>query len=288
MLPFRVFSIREESLEIPSTAVPQEIMRSSSTDLGFYTAKAGSGAVIPLLKTNLIRLDNLLKALDSAPVLTGSQTNESKRWFLAWHKEWNRVEKMAESQIAELSPQQQDNDASILKDWDKQKKTASSEEYAWMIINSDNLVKPYQALQQNYRNRAAERFFSVDTASDAVEAFPHSGMREKLSYIFGASEGGLQAVSLQETDSPSLSVLHSVSYWLPWTVFPFLLFVSLKRSYTKDLFLQYPHFFGVSAGLLLWCLFPSALLGKTVLALTFLSFFYPIQTKRTAQKENGA
>jgi hypothetical protein len=156
------------------------------------------------------------------------------------------------------------------------------------ILESKNLSAFAEALMQRYQTDVAAKFPTTDQVANRRKpqflfenssVFQHDQTTAGVSHFFGVSDAAVGEIRLESNPSDSHfpfflrnRQLNRLLLWLVVTVFLFIL--SIRFSFW-ELFIQFPHFWGIVTGLLLWNLFPFGFLGITILLMTIFSFFYP-------------
>jgi hypothetical protein len=139
-------------------------------------------------------------------------------------------------------------------------------------------VSKDQSVQEKFP--AGEETPSVPTAPILASLVYWQGrFSNEMYYFFGADEGTLRSIRL--TSKP---VDGDWTHWLAdfvWLgisfalLIPILVLLSVRWVHLNELWLQFPHFWGMTAGVLLWTFLPESFIGLIIILLTVISFFRP-------------
>ncbi|MDR0871122.1 MAG: hypothetical protein LBN39_10065, partial [Planctomycetaceae bacterium] len=275
--PVLVSSVREDLFGLPSAASLRELSAETVNKLGRYTPLTGEQAEPAQLKFDLIRLNNLLQLLDSAPP---ASLNSNSNWRSLWQNEWNRTERSIDVQSPVFSTVVSAETSPIIQDIGKANPEELSKDYLWMLVSATNLSPSYQALIQNYRNKIIGQEAGGSGQKTETEFHPLN----PESYIFGASEGSINELRLQPAAEPALWTFWSISKSILVFAVPVILLLLSPRNLLSVSFRQFPYFWGTAFGLLFWVLCPPGFIGQTILLLTLLAFCYPVWGSREPLK----
>jgi hypothetical protein len=101
----------------------------------------------------------------------------------------------------------------------------------------------------------------------------------EMQYLFGAEEGVLREIRL--TANPSEGMW---THWIAGQIWaavcvalliPIAVLLSVRWVHGMELWLQFPQFWGMTLGVLLWTFLPNSFLGLFVMLLVFASMFRP-------------
>jgi hypothetical protein len=102
---------------------------------------------------------------------------------------------------------------------------------------------------------------------------------EEMQYLFGTEEGAIGAIRfISEPNEGGWTHRLSDYVWL-WICFALLIpigvLLSVRWVHLMELWLQFPHFWGMTIGVLLWTFLPESLIGPIIIGLTIVSLFRP-------------
>ena len=261
---------------------------SKEYDLGNHVPLVGIDAALSLIGINFVRQNNLFHVLRSLPV-SGRQ-EEMQRWFSHWSDEWQMVSDKVDFQIAHLPLTLHNVQPRFI---------ARQVDAASVGTESAGIVRPFvemmgvrtqESLRVSKEQTVREKF---GTAMDTVakqsapilnsQVYWQGRVAEDVRYLFGAEEGALRSISLTSMPSTGGWMLHfSEHVWL-WVglslSLPIVVLLLVRWVYLSELWLQFPHFWGMTFGVLLWVFFPESFIGLIIIVLTFISFFRPSWTR---------
>jgi hypothetical protein len=265
---------------------PPDLLSEQTNDLGEHAPLSGGAVALSLIGLNLIREHNLLRVLDSLSV-SGSVRQEGMRhWFAHWLEEWHTVADRVDFQIAHLPLTSHNIKPRLIV---PKADSVSGREGSSGIIRSflETIgTNTREALRVRKDRQVQEKF---GTMADAASKQPVPILNSQVywqgrilserQYLFGMEEGSLRAVRL--TSMPSevhWARQFSDHIWL-WIslmlLLPIFLLLSVRWVHLMELWLQFPHFWGMIAGVLLWAVLPKSFIGLTIIILTFMSLFRP-------------
>ncbi|MCL2743553.1 MAG: hypothetical protein FWE67_06865 [Planctomycetaceae bacterium] len=233
-----------------------------------------------LLKLNLVRLNNLLFLMDSLPKPVLGQTDEFRNWAGEWNSVWGglaaqinglRIEypnailaeglavihtKLEEN---ELFPARKRNISEMLEAMNPADKSLQA-----LLLRKKYLTtnpSPRTELNQVYLTPSA--------------LFPQNIVgNETYGEIFGTANGNIKEIRLTQqipsTDWFSTLLFQSIT----GGIFFVLLIILLSKLQFSNLLLQFPHFWGIIAGVLLWCFIYMEIAAAAVIGLSLLSLFF--------------
>ena len=280
--PLNVTSVRDRHGS--SGVITPGVLGTDENDLGEHTPISGKDVTLSLIGINLIRQSNLLQVLKSLP--TSFRQDEVQRWFLHWLDEWNTVADKVEFQISHLPltlhnvrPQL------ITRPADPVAKGAESTGIIRSLLEIMGARTP-DALRDDKEQTVQEKFGST---MDFIPKQPipvltsqvywQGRVSEKVQYLFGTEKGALQTIRLTSVPNTGGWMLQSSEHiWLGISLsllIPVVVLLSVRWIHLMELWLQFPHFWGMTLGILLWTFLPESFLGPIIMALTFMSFFRP-------------
>ena len=260
------------------------------TDLGNYVPVSGEAAALSLVGINLIREHNLLRVLNSLSVLS-RQEEEMRRWYSHWLEEWNTVADKVDFQVSHLPLMLQNvTPKFIVRTVD----STEVREESWGIVRPflrTMSAKSREALRSNKEQSVREKF---GTAADTIfqqpvpilnsQVYWQGRISDEMQYLFGTEEGVLRSVRLTSVLDAGGWTMSSLDYIWIWIslalLLPVMVLLSVRLVYVSELWLQFPHFWGMSAGVLLWTFLPESFIGLVVIILTVLSLFRPSWPRR--------
>jgi hypothetical protein len=262
--------------------IPSDLLGSEESELGEHLPLSGKDAALTVIGVNLIREHNLIQVLKSLPVSTRQE--EMQRWFLHWSAEWNIIADKVDFRMTHLPL------PNIRPKLLARPAASESEEE-----ETTGIIRPFLAMMDSGTQKALrvtkeqtvqEKFGS---AMDSVPKQPtpiltsqvywQGRFSEGIRCLFGTEEGALRSVRL--TSVPSTGgwmQLLSKHMWL-WIslalLIPIFVLLSVRWVHVSELWLQFPHFWGMTLGVLLWVFVPESFLGLIIIVLTFVSLFRP-------------
>jgi hypothetical protein len=258
--------------------------------LGVHVPGLRSEAAHSLIGFNLIRQHNLLRVLNSLPVSV-RQEEEMRHWYLHWLEEWNTVEDKVDFQFSHL-PQTLQNVTSKL--------IARPVDSAMEAGETLGIVRPFlrtmsansrEALRDNKEQSVRGKF---GTTADSVvkqsvpilssQVYWQGRISDEMMYLLGTEEGMIKEIRLASVPKAGgWTIQFSEHIWLGISVsllLPIVVLVSVRWIHLMELWLQFPHFWGMVAGVLLWTFLPESFIGVIVIILTLAAYFRPSWTRR--------
>jgi len=255
-------------------------------EMGEHSPLSRGEAAFSLVGLNLIRKHNLLRILNSLPVPASVRKEEMQNWFAHWSEEWNTVVDKVDFQMTHLPLTSQNiKPKFIVRPTDL---AAGREETTGVVRSSLETMslKTGDALKVHKERSVQEKF---GAAADMVSTQPipilnshvywQGRISSEMRYLFGAEEGALRAVrftSLPEEAPWTHRFADHVWLWIGlMLLLPILVLLAVRWVHWMELWLQFPHFWGMIAGVLLWTFVPTSLIGLILIVLTFVSLFRP-------------
>ncbi|GHT17691.1 hypothetical protein FACS1894189_4070 [Planctomycetales bacterium] len=293
MLPmFSVSSVRERQMG-PATFTSSELLGENVVELGEHIPLSGVAAWQSIIGIHLTRQYNLLRVLNTVSDAIPAKSEEMKRWYSHWADNWFSLADKVDVQMSHLSALQQNGKPQILLDPQKQKgeetQANSAAGFIGTWIESMNLSITRNALIVSGRQGITEKLGLTESETVRTptlyprlnsQVYWQNRVMEDAQYLFGVSEGTIQSIRLEsQPEVGGWSLPQSKSFFL-WLAIPVLFLILLRHVHLMDILLQFPHFWGVLVGILLWNLFPSLFLGFSIILLTFFSLFRPNWSRR--------
>ena len=284
--PLNVTLLRDRHWGAGAT-VPSDSLGSEEYELGEYLPISGMDAKLSFIGLNLIRKHNLIQVLKSLPV--SSRQEEMRRWFLHWSAEWNIVADKVDFQVSHLPLTSHNVRPRLI----TRSVDSTSEE-----AEASGIIRPFlelmgaktqEALKDTKEQAVLEKFGSaMGTVSKQPtpilnsQVYWQGRMSEEVQCLFGTEEGALGAIHLKSVPNTSGWLLQLSEHTWLWISFalliPIFVLLSVRWVYLSELWLQFPHFWGMTLGILIWVFMPESFLGPIIIVLTFLSFFRPSWT----------
>jgi len=279
--PLNVTSIQDRHWGI---TLSPDLLGNEESELGEHLLVSGADAARSLIGVNLIRKHNLIQVLQSMPI--SPRQDEMQRWFLHWLEEWNMVADKVDFQISHLPLTLHNVRPNLI----ARPATPASEE-----TENAGIVRPFlelmsartpEALRTTKEQTVLEQFGSaMDMPSKqptpilTSQVYWQGRASGEVQYLFGTEEGALRAIRLTSVPSTGDWLLQlSEHAWL-WIslalLMPIFVLLSVRWVHLTELWLQFPHFWGMSLGVLLWVFLPESFIGPIIIVLAFLSFFRP-------------
>jgi hypothetical protein len=276
---------------VPTLHIESTLDENKVIDLGELVPLSGVNAMLSQVGINLIRKNNLYHVLRSLPV--SSRREEMQRWFSNWSDEWNAVAEKVDPQVDYLEKQSSSSSASLRNikpkllmrsiDSDGKKEVPPGTIRSfWKTMAAPTP----ESLKKNKGELVKEKFAEVsETQSQQPgtiwnsQVYWQGRLSEEVQYLYGTEEGSLQAVLL--TSKPV------EREWIGWfsehfllgicfaLLIPILVLVSVRWVHLMELWLQFPHFWGMTVGVLFWTFLPESFIGLIIIAWTFFSVFRP-------------
>ena len=253
-------------------------------DLGDHSPLSGRDSQITLIGVNLIREYNLLRVLDSIPL--SARQEEVRRWFLHWSGEWDMVADKVDFQVAHL-PLSLHNVRSnlILRPLGAASGRGETAGIVRLFLETMG-ASTRESLRVSKDRSVSEKFgtsFDVQQRQSVPilnsPVYWQGRISDEMQYLFGAEEGAVRTITLTSLPHESkLSDWISEHVWL-WIslglLLPVFVLLLVRWVYVMELWLQFPHFWGMSIGVLFWTFLPESFIGLIIIVLTFVSFFRP-------------
>ena len=280
--PLNVTTIRDRHWGTGMIA-SSDFFGSEESDLGEYLPISGIDAARSLIGVNLIREHNLLQVLKSVPA--SLRQEEMHRWFLHWQEEWDMVADKVDFQISHLPLTLHNVRPNLI----VRPVDAASE------LDTIGIIRPFleimgartqESLRLNKEETVQEKF---GTTMDLTVRHPvpiltsqvywQGRSSEEMQYLFGMEEGLLRGIRLASLPSTGSWILEQSEHVWLWgslsLLIPIFVLLSVRQVYLAELWLQFPHFWGMTLGFLLWVFVPESFIGPIIIALTFGAFFRP-------------
>jgi len=279
--PLNVTSIQDRHWGI---TLSPDLLGNEESELGEHLLVSGADAARSLIGVNLIRKHNLIQVLQSMPI--SPRQDEMQRWFLHWLEEWNMVADKVDFQISHLPLTLHNVRPNLIA---RPSDPASEGGETIGIIRSFlelMSARTPEALRSNKEQTVLEKFGSamdipskLPTPILTSQVYWQGRSAQELQYLFGTEEGALRAIRLTSVPSTGDWFLQlSEHLWL-WVslalLIPIFVLLSVRWVHWTELWLQFPHFWGMTLGVLLWTFLPESFLGPIIIALALLSFFRP-------------
>ncbi|MCL2709902.1 MAG: hypothetical protein FWE95_03380 [Planctomycetaceae bacterium] len=257
---------------------------SEESDLGEHEPISGIEVALSVIGVNYIRQHNLNEVLKSLPVSTRQE--EMQRWFMHWSEEWNIVADKVDFQISHLPVAGHNVRPKLIAR--SVVSTSDRTEHSGIVRLFSEMMgtRTQESLRVTMEQTVLEKFAST---MDSVPKRPvpilnsqvywQGRMSEDSQCLFGTEEGTLRAIRLTSVPNTGgwMSYL-SEHFWL-WIsltlVIPIFVLLSVRWVHPTELWLQFPHFWGMTLGILLWVFVPESFIGPIVIVLTFIALFRP-------------
>ena len=283
--PLNVTSLRDRHW---GTALSPDLLGYEESDLGEHLLLSGADTARSLIGINLVRKHNLLQVLQSMPI--SLRQDEMQRWFLHWLEEWNMVADKVEFQISHLPLTLHNVRPNLI---------ARATVPASEGMETIGSVRPFlelmsartpEALRNNKEQTVQEKFGSAmvmpskqPTPILTSQVYWQGRSSQEVQYLFGTEEGALRAVRLTSVPSTGgwlLQLSEHIWLWISLALLvPIFVLLSVRWVYLTELWLQFPHFWGMSLGVLLWVFLPESFIGPIIIVLAFIAFFRPSWTR---------
>jgi hypothetical protein len=280
---------------VPPLHIGSALDESEVIDLGEHIPLSGVNAMLSQVGVNLIRKNNLYHVLRSLPV--SSRREEMHRWFLNWSDEWNAVAEKVDPQVDYLEKQSSTSAASLRNikpnliirpvDMDREKAVSVGTIRAfWQTMAAPTP----ESLKKNKEELVKEKFPEVSETQTQQsgtiwnsQVYWQGRLSEEIQYLYGTEEGSLHTILL--TSKPA------EKEWIGWfsehfllgicfaLLLPILVLLSVRWVHLMELWLQFPHFWGMTAGVLFWTFLPESFIGLIIIVGTFFSLFRPSWTR---------
>jgi hypothetical protein len=267
---------------IPTLHVKTTLDSKETYDLKDHTPLSGMEAALSLVGMNLVREHNLLQTLRSLPAF--SRQDEMQRWFWHWSNEWNMVADKVDFQMSNLSSQNIRPQLIVRSAASPTERTESTGTVRSFLATIG--MGTQEALRDIKRQIVQDQFdTSINTLQQQSapvlnsQVYWQGRVSEKMQYLFGTEEGGLHAIHLtSQPDIGDWADWFSKHLWLGICLallIPILVLLSVRWVHLMELWLQFPHFWGMTLGVLLWALVPESFIGVIIITLTLISFLRP-------------
>jgi len=268
--------------EVPTLGVRLGTEGDEMEDLETHSPIFGSEAVLSVVGVNLIREHNLIQILRTLPV--SPRQEEMQRSFAHWLDEWNAIADKVNSQIPYLSSRNV-KPKLILRSVGSElirPETTGTIRAFWGMMGAGT----QEALRVSMEQSVQEKFgVATDTVSRQPgqvvnsQVYWQGGMSEEMQYLFGVEGGIMRTIQLTSqpeeetwTDWLSEHVLLGIVLAL---MLPVFVLMSVRWVHPSELWLQFPHFWGMTLGVFLWTFLPESFLGSIIIVLTFVSLLRP-------------
>ncbi|GHT09528.1 hypothetical protein FACS1894170_00160 [Planctomycetales bacterium] len=268
--------------------------KETAIHLGRHRFLTGVDVLQPQIAMNLIRQRHMLRLLNSLPVDTAGRTDDLKRWYSLWSAQWNNITEKLDFQTPLTANIPNPKQAVILNrdDMPQQADSATSAGAFLATISPKTREAFMLAKQQSVREKIGDAIAGTQSHSKQPEtagavpiltspAYWQGRISSESGYLFGICNGTICEICLSGglREQPFSSVVPSVFLSLLLMILMFAVLVYL-RGFLKELFLQFPHFWGICIGLLLWFLLHLGGVGVIVIVLIVLSLFRPSWKRR--------
>jgi len=261
---------------------------SEESNLGNHVPISEIDAALSVIGVNFIRQHNLIQVLKSLPV--SHRQEEMQRWFMHWSEEWDIVADKVDFQISHLPVAGHNIRPRLI----TRNMTPDSDR-----PETSGIVPPFLqimdggtqgGLRVNKEQAVLEKF---DSPTDTTPRRPtpilnsqvywQGRMSENVQCLFGTEEGALRAIrltSIPNTGNWLIYLSEHLWLWISLTfIIPITVLLSVRWVHLTELWLQFPHFWGMTLGVLLWVFVPESFIGPIVITLTFISLFRPSWTR---------
>jgi len=271
------------------TALPSYETGGQNHGLDTHIPLSGREATLTLIGMNLIREHNLIRALDSIPV--SARQEEVRRWFLHWAEEWKTVADQVDFQAAHLPLTLQNVKSNLI--FRSADSAAEREKTTGMVrLFLETMHSGTREALRLSKERSVTEKIGTTTGIPAEQSVPilnsqvywQGRISDEMRYLFGTEEGAVRAITLT-----SLPGEREWTGWFSehihlWTslalLLPIFVLLSVRWIHITELWFQFPHFWGMAIGVLLWTFLPESFLGIIIIILTLLSFFRPSWSRR--------
>ncbi|MDR0520526.1 MAG: hypothetical protein LBH00_01595 [Planctomycetaceae bacterium] len=259
----------------------------AGTFLNHQTPLSGDEAVQTLIGLNLIREYHLIRLLNS---VSSSKPADLQRWFSHWLSEWNTAADRIDDQMQRLPltlqnirPKFVQNQAdSAAKKGQKQGYLGAFSETISRQTQKELLENKQQCVLGKKISFAGEDEKTMPMPTSQV--YWQGRISADMRYFFGYSEGAVREITL--TSLPEeMSWTHFFSGAVHLAaglilVMPIIVLLLIRWVNLRELWLQFPHFWTMSFGILLWVFIPGSIIGLAVIGFTVLAFFRPSWRRR--------
>jgi len=269
---------------------------SETSDLGEHVPLSEGEAFFSVVGLNLVREHNLLRVLASFPTAggaaggVGARREEMRNWYLHWLEEWDAVAEKVDFLRKNRPLTSQNIKPKLIT------RPVGSDSEKEEIPRIGSFVETmgggtWEALRTMKEQSVQEKFGVIlDTIPKQPDANTTrvpllnsqvywQGRLSAEAHLFGLEEGALREIRL--TPVPvEVQWTHQFAdhMWL-WVALlllvPVLVLLSVHWVHWMELWLQFPHFWGMVAGLLLWTFVPTSFAGLALILLTAISLFRP-------------
>jgi hypothetical protein len=280
---------------VPTLHVKSALDENEVIDLGEHIPLAGVNAMLSQVGVNLIRKNNLYHVLRSLPV--SSRREDVQHWFSNWSDEWNAVSEKVDPQVDYLEKQNSTSPASLRNikpnllmrpiDFDGGKVVSPGTiRLFWQTMAAPTP----ESLKKNKEELVKEKFAEVSETQSQQQGtlwnsqvYWQGRISEEIQYLFGTEEETIRAIHF--TSKPT------EKEWMSWfsdhvllgicfaLLLPILVLLSVRWVHLMELWLQFPHFWGMTVGVLFWTFLPESFIGLIIIIGTFFSLFRPSWTR---------
>lgn len=290
--PLTVSSIREGAPESSDSGEASRL-RDVEEPLGRHVPVHGLNAITNLLKIDLVRLNNLLSVLDSVPSPTPAKASEFRRWLTHWIDEWTGLVGVVELRTSRHPNALYSGERLTLLDSRLPRAAPSAVRPVGTFV--ETMETPELSLQALFVRQQRQLKHLDATLPGPVGRPPFFSrnslvhwrmvMTEHASDLFGTADGAVKEIRLLSNPGPYRWSNRMLYRALPWLAIPAVLLLLRRRLHLTEIFLQFPHYWGIVVGLLLGSLFSSGIGGFLVIVLVLLSFFRPVWRRPRASSE---
>lgn len=274
-----ISAVMQKDFKQPESPFSKLNVEETVEQLGRHLPVAGADAVATAIKLNLVRLDNLVVILDSLSTPVSGKADELKHWYSHWSDDWFSTIAQIDFQTAQFSSVGDSSEHRLLlAASDRQLETVTGRSVG-TFIDSMNVPVTRQALSVRWLSATEKLGLEDDLNERKMPRFSTNSlvhwrgrMAEDSLQLFGAGEGSLKELRF-------VSLPDAYRWWerfldrsLLWILLPILLLAMSHRLRLADIFVHYPHFWGVLTGILLWTFFPLGFFGIATIVLTYFSF----------------
>jgi len=270
----------------PTMSVETALDGAKKHSHGDYRPMSGREAALSLVGVNLIREHNLLHVLRTLPV--SLRQEEMLKWFLHWSDDWNTVADKVDSQIAYLPLQ--DIKPKLITDLTDQESgrmvIPGTIRSFWGTMSARTQESLRTGKEQSIQDKFPAGMETQSTPTGPILASPvywQGRLSNEMQYLFGTEEGTLRSIRLtSKPDDGNWAQWLDEFVWLGISfalLIPIFVLLSVRWVHPKELWLQFPHFWGMTIGVLLWTFLPESFIGLIIIVLTFVSFFRPSWTR---------
>jgi len=257
-----------------------------TNDLGDHPPLSGREVSYSVVGLNLVRGHNLLRVLESFPVTGTARREEMRHWYSHWLEEWDAVADKVDFFGKHLSLTSQNIKPKLLA---RPLDSSSDKEETPRIVRSfvETMgAQTGEALRTMKEQSVQERFAAVLDAVPKQSApilnspvYWQGRLSAEMQCLFGVEEGTLREIRLTpmpvETQWTHQFADHVWLWIAVLLLIPVLVLLSVHWVHWMELWLQFPHFWGMIAGVLLWTFVPTSFAGLAIIVLTFVSLFRP-------------